>query len=42
MPFTMLELMDKCFGSHLIVDSKEHRLVELLKDPFALAVPNAR
>lgn len=42
MPFTMLELMDKCFGSHLIVNSKEHRLVELLKDPFALAVPNAR
>jgi len=42
MPFTMLELMNKCFGPHLIVDSKEHRLVELLKDPFALAVPNDR
>ena len=42
MPFDPIELIGKCFGPHLIVTSKEHKLIELLRDPFALAVPNAQ
>ena len=42
MPFDPIELIGKCFGPHLVVTSKEHKLIELLRDPFALAVPNVQ
>ena len=38
----LIELVGKCFGESHLVDSKEHTLVKMLKDPFFLAVPNGK
>ncbi len=41
-PTPLIELVGKCFGESLMVDSKEHTLVKMLKDPFFLAVPDGK
>ena len=38
----LIELVGKCFGESHLVDSKEHTLVKMLRDPFFLAVPNGK
>ncbi len=38
----LIELIGKCFGESHLVDSKEHTLVKMLKDPFFLAVSNGK
>lgn len=38
----LVELVGKCFGESHMVDSKEHTLIEMLKDPFFLAIPHGK
>ena len=39
---SLTELVGKCFEESHIVDSKEHTLVKMLKDPFFLGVPDGK